>query len=143
VGRLVLIDIGAELAAQLAESRADAESLMLDSCTIGVLGDPVTDPVTDKVTTPLEPLYTGRCKVQTYEAQESNPEAGGATFTVQRYTVHIPVGAYAPQVGHVVEIGAAALDPHLVGRRYRVAALMHKTLATAYRLGVEEVPDGG
>lgn len=122
--------------------RVAAERQMLDACTIGILGDPVTDPVTDKVTTPLVPLYTGRAKVQTYEAQESNPEAGGATMTVQRYAVHIPVGSYAPEVGHVVEITAAALDPHMAGRRYRVVALLHKTMATAYRLGVEEVSDG-
>lgn len=124
--------------AALEAGRRIAESLMLDTCTIGILGDPVTDPVTDVVTTPLDPLFTGRAKVQTWEAQESNPEAGGATMTVQRYAVHIPVGSYAPKVGHVVEITTAALDPNLGGRRYRVVALLHKTMATAYRLGVRE-----
>lgn len=125
--------------AALESGRRIAASLMLDTCTIGTLGDPVTDPNTGEVTVPLVPLYTGSCKVQTYEAQESNPEAGGATMTVQRYAVHVPVGSYAPEVGHVVEIAAAALDPNLTGRRYRVVALLHKTLATAYRLGCEEV----
>lgn len=132
------MDLGAELTAQLLESRADAESLMLDTCAIGDLGDPVTDPDTGEVTVPLVPEYEGRCKVQTWEAQESNPEAGGAVQTVQRYAVHIPVGAYAPSIGDVVELGTAALDPNLAGRRYRVVALLHKTLATAYRLGVLE-----
>lgn len=138
------MDLGAELAAQLLESRADAESLMLDTCTIGTLGAPVTDPVTDVVTTPLESsLYTGKAKVQGLDPQEGNPEAGGATLTVQRYRVDIPVGSYAPKIGHVVEITAARLDPNLVGRRYRVVALLHKTMATAYRLGVEEVSSDG
>lgn len=132
------IDLGAELTAQLLESRADAESLMLDTCVIGDLGDPVTNPDTGEVTTPIDALYDGRCKVQTWEAQESNPEAGGAVLTVQRYAVHIPVGSYVPAIGHVVEIETAALDPNLAGRRYRVVALLHKTLATAYRLGVQE-----
>jgi hypothetical protein len=134
------MDLGAELTAQLLESRADAESLMLDTCKIVRPGDPVTDPVTDVVTTPLESLYTGKARVQGLDPQEGNPEAGGATLTVQRYRVDIPVGAYVPDIGHVVEITAAALDPNMVGRRYRVVALLHKTLATAYRLGVEEVP---
>lgn len=124
----------------LLAGRARAESLMLDSCTIGDLGDPATDPDTGEVTTPIDALYAGRCKVQTWEAQESNPEAGGAVLTVQRYAVHIPVGSYAPAIGHVVEVSSAALDPNLTGRRYRVVALLHKTLATAYRLGVEEGP---
>lgn len=118
--------------------RVAAARQMLDTCTIGDLGDPVTDPDTGAVTTPITPLYTGPCKVQTWEAQESNPEAGGAVLTVQRYQVHIPVGSYAPQIGHVVEISTTALDPNLAGRRYRVVALLHKTLATAYRLGVLE-----
>ena len=118
--------------------RRIAESLMLDTCTIGTLGETTTDPDTGETTTPLVVGYTGPCKVQTWEAQESNPEAGSAVLTVQRYQVHIPVGSFAPQVGQVVEIGTAALDPNLTGRRYRVAALLHKTLATAYRLGVLE-----
>lgn len=137
-------------ASALAAGRRAAAALMLDSCTIGDLGDPVTDPDTGEVTTPIEPVYPdpswpdghpwkhGPCKVQTWEAQESNPEAGGAVLTVQRYQVHTPVGSFAPRIGHVVEIEAAALDPNLTGRRYRVAALLHKTLATAYRLGVQE-----
>lgn len=130
--------MGAELSGVLPELRSMAESLMLDTCTAGVLGAAVTDPVTGVVTTPLTPLYEGVCKVQTYTPQESRPEVGESPRTVQRYAVHIPVGSYAPAVGHVVEIVTAALDPELAGRRYRVVALLHKTLATAYRLGVEE-----
>lgn len=138
MGCLVLIDIGAELAAQLAESRADAESLMLDACTIIRPTGTTTDPDTGDPVTTGPTVYTGKAKVQTYEAQESNPEAGGSVRTSQRYTLHIPVGSYKPQVGDVATITAAVADQHLVGRKYRVAALLHKTLATAYRLGVED-----
>lgn len=137
-------------ASAVRRGRAAAVRQMLDTCAIGELGDPVTNPDTGVVTTPLvveypdpdwpedHPWKHGPCKVQTWEAQESNPEAGGAVLTVQRYQVHTPVGSFAPQIGHVVEIGTAALDPNLAGRRYRVVALLHKTLATAYRLGVTE-----
>lgn len=134
----------------MAPKRRRAESLMFDTCVISAPGESVTDPVTDVVTTPLVQLYPdpswpaghrwkhGPCKVQTWEAQESNPEAGGGTFTVQRYRIDVPVGSFAPDVGHVVELKTAALDPNLAGRWYRVAALLHKTMATAYRLGVSE-----
>lgn len=150
MGCLVLMDLGAELTAQLLESRGDAESLMLDACTIGDPGEPVTDPDTGMVTTPLTARYpdpawpdehpwkTGPCKIQGLDPQELNPEAGGATLTVQRYRVDVPVGAYVPAIGDVVEVGTARLDPNLVGRRYRVVALLHKSYATAYRLAVEE-----
>lgn len=132
------MDLGAELTAQLLESRADAESLMLDTCTIVRLGELVTDPNTGATTPSETTLYTGKAKVQGLDPQESNPEAGGATLTVQRYRVDVPVGAYVPGIGDVVRITAAALDPNLAGRSYRVVALLHKTLATAYRLAVEE-----
>lgn len=122
----------------IARGREVAESLMLDTCTIVRLGELVTDPDTG-VTTPSETtLYTGKAKVQGLDPQEMNPEAGGATLTVQRYRVDVPVGSYRPAVGDVVEIGTARLDPNLIGRRYRVVALLHKSYATAYRMAVEE-----
>lgn len=120
--------------------RAQAESMMVSTCEVHRLGTPVTDPDTGQVTTPSAVVYAGRCRVQTYEAQESNPEVGGATLTVQRYAVHVPVGSFEPAIGDVVEAITGVMDPNLTGRRYRVVALLHKSLATAYRLGVEEVP---
>lgn len=117
--------------------RRAAESLMKDSCTItaAAAGDP--DPITGEV--PRTTVYQGPCKVQSYNAQESNPEAAGAVFTVQRYRVDVPVGAYRPQIGDEVTMGAVTFDPNLTDRKYRVVALLHKTAATAYRLAVEEV----
>jgi hypothetical protein len=143
-------DLGAELLAQTLESRRDAESAMLDRCTVGIPGAVETDPDTGQTTPSLTAVYPdpawpddhpwkhGPCKVQTYEAQESNPDVGGSTRTVQRYAVHLPVGSFAPQVGAVIQLHTAAIDPNLAGRVYRVVALLHKTMATAYRLGVEE-----
>jgi hypothetical protein len=124
--------------AALQAGRALAEALMLDTCVIERESGTTTDPDTGDIVTTWATVYTGRAKVQTYEAQESNPDAGGSIRTSQRYTVHIPVGSYEPEVGDRITITAAATDPHIVGRKYRVAALLHKTLATAYRLGVED-----
>ena len=107
---------------------------MLDSCTVSAPGD--FDPESG-LPTPGATLYQGQCKVQTYEPYERNPELGGATVTVQRYSVHVPVGSFEPEIGQVVTITAAALDPHLAGNKFRVVSLLHKTAATAYRLGVE------
>lgn len=124
----------------LEAGRRLAEQYMADSCEAFTVGAPVTDPNTGVTTTPETQLYAGRCRVQTYEAQESRPEAGGDTYTVQRYAVHVPVGSFEPQVGTMIRLTGSAYDPHLVGRVYRVVALLHKTAATAYRLGVEEIP---
>lgn len=124
----------------LLEGRRLAESLMTDTCTAKRVTGSTTDPLTGVETPTYTPLYTGRCKVQSADPQEANPVAGGATYTVQRYTVHVPVGAFAVAIGDVFTITAASLDALLVGRTYRVVALLHKTHATAYRLAVEEGP---
>ena len=113
--------------------------MMLDTCTVRRVIGTTPDPLTGADVPAYATAWTGKCRVTTYEPHERNPEVGGATVTVQRYAVHVPVGAFAPAVGQVITITAAALDPHLVGRTFRVAALLHKTAATAYRLGVEEV----
>lgn len=124
----------------LLAGRVAAERLMLDTCTIHD-GSGGFDPESGEPTLG-EPIYSGRCKVATYEPYERNPEAAGGTLTIQRYSVHVPVARtetdYRPDEGHVVTITAAESDPHLVGREYRVVALLHKSHATAYRLGVEE-----
>lgn len=126
--------------------RRQAESMMLDTCTVETVGPVVTDPLTGIDTATRTTLYgpnvgprKGMCRVTTYEPYERNPEAGGATFTIQRYAIHLPVGAFRPAIGQVITITTAALDPNLAGREFRVVALLHKTLATAYRLSVEEV----
>lgn len=128
------------------QGRQLAERQMTDVCTVQAVTGTSTDPLTG-VDTPtyatvygpaIEP-HRGKCKVQTYEPYERNPEVGGATMTIQRYSVHVPVGAFSPAIGQVVTITAAALDPHLAGNQFRVVALLHKTAATAYRLSVEEV----
>lgn len=124
----------------LTDGRALAEALMLDSCTITRV-DPDVPFTTDAngVDHPtLLTVYAGRCKVQASKAQEANPETGGQVFTVQRYELHVPVGGYAPQVGDVATIAAATFDEYLAGQKLRVESLLHKSMATAYRLAVTD-----
>lgn len=125
--------------AAVLRGRRKAESLMRDTALVTRI-DPEgpVDPLTGLPT--RTPVYEGKAKVQTYEAYEQNPEAGAHSWTVQRYTLHVTVGAFEPQIGDLIEITAARLDPLLTGRKFRVVALLHKSMATAYRLGIEEVP---
>ncbi|MGW8565659.1 DUF6093 family protein [Isoptericola sp. NPDC055881] len=136
----------ADLAAYaLALGRETAEELMPDRCRItrgtGVVG---TDPDTGAVTTTPNVVYEGRCRVQSWAAQEGTPEAATGVFTVQRYTVSVPVAQtaddYEPTLGDDITIVTAENDPHLVGREFQVKALLNKSRATAYRLAVEEGP---
>ncbi|GAA2237696.1 hypothetical protein GCM10010401_07370 [Rarobacter faecitabidus] len=141
--------IGDELAATLPRLRAMAESLMRDTVKVERIAgkpDPESGEAPRTQVYPVESTPAkwkrglgGIGKVQTYEAHDTVREVVGATVTTQRYRVDVPVGSFAPAEGDIVTILAAALDPNLRGRTYRVEALLHKTAATAYRLQVSEV----
>lgn len=119
--------------------RREAESLMIDSCTVTRPGEPVTDPETGEVMPGSTPVYTGACKVQQTIAQSSNPTAGGHSFTVQDSRVDFPVSAGPLAVDDVVTLTESVLDPQLVGSVFRVVELFHKSMATAQRTRVELV----
>lgn len=113
---------------------------MVDACEIrrpSTFGE--LDPDTGlRPETPGAVVYTGKCKIQTYEAHESTPASGQHVWSVQRYYVHIPAEVQV-QVDDQVTVTASVLDAKLVGRTYRVAGLLHKSMATANRLIVDEV----
>jgi hypothetical protein len=141
-----------EILDDIAEARSDAEALMIDTCTVEVLGDPAVDRATGKSTVPRTVVYPdpawpethrwarGPCKVQAAQSQESNPEAGGHSSTEQRYRVDFPVGSFKAKPGMVVTILTAPADPLQEGTTYKLVAPFGKTLATAQRcFAVEEV----
>lgn len=123
------------LASTTMRGRAFAEAQMIDAVTITRATGAVDELTGASVS---EQVYAGKARVQTYEAQEAGVEVGAGSVTAQRYTVHIPVGAFAPEVDDLITITTATLDPNLTGRQYVVRALLHKSAATAYRLGVED-----
>jgi len=98
-----------------------------------------TQTVGNKDVPVLTAVGTTKAYVQTYEAFEQTPEAGGHVYTKQRYKVHVPIGFGPVRVGDICTIIAATFDVELKGRTYRVAGLLHKTQATAQRLLVDEV----
>lgn len=119
--------------------RSEAESLMLDTCTITRPGEPVTDPDTGDVTNSAETVYSGKCKVQSKDSATSSPEAGEATFTVVSRQVHIPANAADIRDGDVVTITASRLNAFTVGKQYRVSGFTPDTFDTAARLPVKEL----
>lgn len=125
----------------ITQGRQSAEAGMLDDCRITRGGGATTiDPATGL---PVEgddtTVYSGKCKVQSADLQVASPVSGDHVYAVQRFTVHIPVAADDVEVGDVVEVTASPTDPAQIGRKFRVAGLFRKTLATAQRLSVEEV----
>ena len=128
--------IGDTIAGVLPELQAQAENLMRDVCTISRVtgttedGDGREIPDRTVIYGPAVEPHKGKCKVQANQLTDMSPEVGGATVTVQRYRVDIPVSAGPIEVGDLIETR---------GRQFRVTGLHDKTWQTAQRLPVEEV----
>lgn len=118
--------------------REQAESLMLDQCTVTRPGEPVTDPDSGVVSNGSTLVYAGKCKVQSKDSSTSSPEAGGHSFTVVSRQVHIPAGSADVRDDDVVTITAATLS-RLVGKVYRVDGFTPDSYDTAFRIPVKEV----
>lgn len=127
----------------LRRAQRRAERLFVDACEIrgpGAWSDEV-DPETGLRTwVPGELRYSGACKIQTYEANESTPESGQHLYTIERYRVHLPESA-APDVDVDDEITVtASLRPSNVDRRFRITGTgSDKTFPSALRLQVDEI----
>ena len=119
--------------------RRNAESLMLDTCTVRRKGTTTTpDPETGAPIPVWDVVYTGKAKRQSQTLEPNTTDVGESLRTTVRYQAHFPVGAFVPQVGDVIEWTACPLDPDRVGTRDRVLSPFAKSLATAMRLDVEQ-----
>jgi hypothetical protein len=113
---------------------------MVDACRITSGGVPVTDPDTGEVANTRTTVYEGKCKVQSKDSATSNPEAGGALFTVVSRQVHIPANVAEIHDGYEVEITASLLNAAFtVGKVYRVSGFTPDSFDTAFRLPVKEI----
>jgi hypothetical protein len=134
--------------AALAQGRALAESLMVDTVTITAKSTRnVMDPETgERVPVPGGVRYHGRGKIQARDVQERGAGGGAHEYVTIRQEIHIPVEAKDPGglpakivAGDIVTMNDCPLDPSNVGRVFRVAAPQGKTWATAQRLQVDEI----
>jgi hypothetical protein len=87
--------------------------------------------------TPGATVYAGKCEVSGDRPYESNPEAAGATATVQRYILKVPWDAGPFRAGLVARIDASRLQPNLVGREFRIAGPDERSYQTAQRMFID------
>lgn len=93
-------------------------------------------------------VYEGRGKAQSYEAHEQSVTVAGASITVIRVRIDVPVNeGYEPRPGDVVTVLANPDDSQLEGKEFRLASeAPFKSMATAYRvfadLVVRDNPEG-
>lgn len=84
-------------------------------------------------------VYTGKARITTYEAFETQANLPGVSLTVQRYAVHLPVSAGKVEVDDVITV-LDAPNPLLIGNRYRVTGPHEKDDQTAQRVLVDHMP---
>lgn len=137
--RPVIVD---DITPVLPDMRAEAESLMVDACTVTTSGVPVWDDGLGAYV-PGAPVgvYAGRCRVQVPASAPGAPVAGEAEWATMAVVVSIPVaGTGSVDKGATVKVTACTHDAALVSREFTVVGLpLRKTFATARRLQCEGV----
>lgn len=130
--------LGDAIREALPRLRVQAESMMMDTCQVTRgTGVPVTDPDTGEVTVTANVVYEGPGKIAGDRAYERLEDVGEGSLGVQRYIWSAPWSAGPFDDGDVVEILASLMQPHLVGRRFRVAGRDERSLQTAQRMYVD------
>jgi hypothetical protein len=118
-----------------AHHRPVVEGTWTGACTIrqpGVTKGAFDDDTGTYETTPHDPHYTGKCRVQARADLTGQREAAGQQVTLGDYLVVVDLAeSVQTAVGHVVKITAVDDngDPDLVGRELTVAGVALGTLA--------------
>lgn len=106
---------------ELAEHRADAESLMVDACVVlrpvGTTIDQNTGAEVEEVATLL---LDQKCALQMTSEAGIQREAGEQTITLSRIELKLPYTVDFLQVGDRVAMTVSKDSPGLVGRQLRI-----------------------
>jgi hypothetical protein len=136
-----LMALGDDLAAALPGLRSQAESMMLDRCTVtrtstGSFNDVTGVETVGSTTT----LYDGPCRFRMARGGGSPTDSGEAEWTLNGVTVSLPVSTSGDvRTGDAVTLTESAFDPDAVGTVAQVKGIHVQTYATARRLECEVV----
>lgn len=133
------MNLGAEIAAALPELRQQAESMMVDSCTIATATPGAWDEATGTYAQSSVTLYAGPCRVQRSRGSDRSAMPGEAGYVLGDVTVSVPMCAPIVPVGAVVTVTSACADPHLADAQFTILGPHRKSLSTARRYECVEV----
>lgn len=133
-------------ASELAEDRAEANSLMTDTCIVTAPGAGARGPINQ---TSLQydaapgdvTVYEGACRLGRIEIPHVTQAVGGeAAWNVQDSVLHLPMeDTDEVAAGQSVEYLSSAANPALVGRKFGIIGVVSGTNLTARRCIVREV----
>lgn len=105
-----------------------AQSLMVDRVVVSRVVR-VRDPITYVESDSEVEVWSGPCKVQTYEPDAIDATSGGRPVSLQEDRLHVPVSAGPFEIGDIAWVQGYE-------RPYRIDGLISKTFQTAQRLKV-------
>ena len=132
------MSLGADIAAALPGLRAEAESRMTETVTVGSFRDE-TDDSGAPVRVLVEERYTGRGRVRWASREVSNATGPGGPVTVQEPYLSIPFGSPRLFDRDEVLVSGSSADPVLVGRRFNIQGDAQAGQTTAHRYPLTEV----
>ena len=133
------MSLGDDIAAVLPELRAQAESMMRDSCVITGTTAGTWDDATGTYGEPTSgTVYAGKCRLRMPRTTGSRADAGDASWAVDDGVLSLPVdGSQAVASGHVAVVTLGS-DP-MASITVTVQATHVQTDSTARRLPVKVV----
>jgi hypothetical protein len=131
--------IGEDLAAALPELRAQAESLMVDTCTVTYIDGTTWDEDAGASVPNVVTVYSGKCRVQRSGAMSPREASTGTGYEVgiDAIVAQLPLSATGLKRGHTLTVNTSQ-DPDLVGVKATVQSNLAKTHATKRTLVCEE-----
>jgi len=124
--------------------RAEAESLMTDTCQVGTLSsDEVLNPDTLEYEYVFTPVYDGPCRFKAGNVQASDVESASQLLVSQLATLSLPIDTSTDvRNGMQVRVTGSLTDPALPGTVATIEAPFRSSYATARRFSARVVSGG-
>ena len=123
----------------LIKAQAAALRLMVDTCLIQRPAAVASNPETGYTTTTYTTIYSGVCRVQQRTVLARQFTVGEATVYMSRLELHVPVTITGILADDIISITASVHDQDLIGRKWHVSELGHKTYESARRFAMVEI----
>lgn len=135
--------LGSDIDAALPLLRAQAESRMSETVTVGSFRDGTDEATGDPVREPVTERYAGKARIRygSLAAQSTSTGADqiGQPVVVQAPYLSVPWGSPRLFEGDEVVVSASGSDPLLVGRVYTIAGNAVIGAVTAHRYSLTEL----
>lgn len=130
--------LGGDIDAALPGLRAEAESRMRETVTVGRFDDGVDEATGDPTRVLTLERYSGKGRVRWGSREVTNADAPSMPITVQEPYLSIPFGSPLLRDNDEV-LCEGSDDPVLVGRRFRIQGYPIAGAVTAHRYPLEEL----